>query len=134
MDPEFTFERDAAQVVTRAKRPVGRNQHFRHGEQRDAPQAGWRVGRSCQDEVDDVLREIVIAVGDEDFLATDPEMIALGHGARPDKGQVRTGLWLGQVHRAGPGSRDQLAEEQAMQGFVAGPEEEFGGGAGQHRA
>jgi len=68
MDAELVLDRMRARVVAGAERAVGIEQEFRHHEQRDALGTGRRIGQPRQHHVDDVVGEIVLAVGDEDFL------------------------------------------------------------------
>src|SRR2546426_6492533 len=69
-----------------------------------------------EDEMDDVVRQIVLAVGDEDLLAEDPvAAISLRHGARAHGGKVRTGLRLGQVHGAGPFTTNEPRQVGVLQ-------------------
>ena len=69
MDAELVLDRMGANVVARAERAVGIEQEFRHQEQRNAARARRRIGQARQHEMDDVVGEIVLAVGDEDLLA-----------------------------------------------------------------
>jgi hypothetical protein len=69
------------------------------------------AGASGEDEMDDVFGHLVFAPGDEDFLAKDAigaVIAALGAGFH--HAQVRAGMGLGQVHRAGPLTGDHLGE------------------------
>src|SRR2546423_1737005 len=69
MDAELVLDRVAAQVVWRTRRAVGAGQEFGYQKQRDALGAGRRVGQPRQHEMDDVVGEVVLAVGDEDLAA-----------------------------------------------------------------
>ena len=71
VDAELVLDRMAARIVARAERAVVVDQELRHEEQRDAPRAGRRIGQPREHEMDDVVGEIVLAVGDEDLLAGD---------------------------------------------------------------
>ncbi len=92
------------------------DQEFRREEQRQAARAGRRAGQAGENEMDDVLGHVVLAVGDEDLLAEQavgPVLRRLGAG--PDRVEVRAGLRLGQVHGAGPAPgdhRSQIGVEQ----------------------
>ena len=57
-----------------------------------------------------LLREIVLAVSDEDLLTEQPVVIAGRHGAHAHLRQVRTRLRFGEIHRAGPFTADQLRQ------------------------
>ena len=45
----------------------------------------------------------------------DPLILVHGGGAGADGRQIRSGLWLGQVHRAGPLTRHHLGQESLLQ-------------------
>ena len=75
--------------------------------------AGRRIGQPRQHEMDDVVGEIVLAVGDEDLLAGDAVAAvggALGAGAQ--RADVGAGLRLGELHRAHPFAGDELAADR----------------------
>ena len=81
VDAQLVLDGMAADVVAGA---VG--QELRHQEQRDAARAGRRVGQARQHEMDDVVGEVVLAVGDEDLLAGDAVgSVAGALGARADR-------------------------------------------------
>ncbi len=110
MNAELFFKPQRAQIVALARPAICLGQEFRHQEQRDAAAAGRRVGGARQHHVDDVVAEIVVAIGDEDLLAGDPVMLAPAlvmarHRAGPERAEVGAGLRLGQVHRPGPFAR-----------------------------
>ena len=90
VDAELVLDRGAARVVALAERAVGLRQELRHEEERDALHALGRVGRAREHEVDDVLGEVVLAVGDEDLLAGDQVVVALRLGLRPDQARGRS--------------------------------------------
>ncbi len=69
------------QVIALADAAVRVHQELRHDEQRDALDAGRRAVDARQHQMDDVLGQVVLAVGDEDLLAVNPVMIALRLGA-----------------------------------------------------
>ena len=111
MDAELVLDRGAESVVAPAERPVRVNEEFRHQEERDAARAGRRVGQAREDEVHDVVRIVVLAIGDEDLAAEDAVGAVIGAGrAGAQCGKVGARLRLGQVHRAGPFAGDELFE------------------------
>ncbi len=76
--------------------------------------AGRRVGQPRQHEVDDVVGEVVLAVGDEDLLPGDAIAAvarALGLGAQ--RADVGAGLRLGELHRAHPFAGDELGADRS---------------------
>ena len=88
----------ALQRVGGAQRAVVVHQSLGRQEQRQPARAGRRIGQPGEHEVDDVLRQVVVAPGDEDLLAGQGvAAVAVGLGARgdgaprsePDCGSVR---------------------------------------------
>ncbi len=120
VDAELVLDRMHAHVVARAERAVGVEQELRHEEERDAARAGRRVGQPRQHEMDDVVGEIVLAVGDEDLLPGDAVAAvggALGAGAQ--RADVGAGLRLGELHRAHPFAGDELGQISALERVAA---------------
>ena len=68
MDAEFVFDRDAAQIVGLAEAAVGVDETLRDREQRDALDTRRRTIDTRQQQMHDVLRQIVLPVGDENLL------------------------------------------------------------------
>ena len=100
--------------------PSGVEQELRHQEQRDAARAGRRVGQPRQHEVDDVVGQVVLAVGDEDLLAGDAIAAVAGAlGAGAQRADVGARLRLGQVHRAHPLAGDELRQIAALELLAA---------------
>ena len=129
------LERHAADVVARAEAAVRVHQELRHHEERDALHALRRVRRAREHEVDDVLGEVVLAVGDEDLLALEPVgAVVLRHRARAHRGQVRARLRLGQDHRAGPLAAHELRQVGALEGVGAAKLERLDRAAREHGA
>ena len=64
VDAHLVLDADAAHGVALAG-----VEHLRHDEAADATGAGRRVGDAGEHEVDDVLGQVLLAVGDEDLLA-----------------------------------------------------------------
>ena len=127
---------ECARTSLRApERAVGVEQEFRHQEQRNAARAGRRVRQPRQHEMDDVVGEIVLAIGDEDLLAGDAVAAvagALGLGAQ--RADVGAGLRLGELHRAHPFAGDELGEIGALERIAAVGGERLDRAHGQHRA
>ena len=107
MHAQLVLERDAAQVVAPARAAVRVGQELGHDEQRDARGAGGRAVEPGQHEMDDVLGQIVLAVGDEDLGAEDAVAVAVAHRPGAQGTDVRARLRLGQAHGAGPAAADQ---------------------------
>src|SRR6516162_2090385 len=114
MDAEFMFQAQGADFVAWARCALAIGQEFGDEKERDPPAAGRRIGGARQHHVDDVWREVVVAVGDKNLLAGDAVMVPCRHRAASQGSKVRPGLWLGQIHRAGPLARDELAEIELL--------------------
>ena len=83
--------------------PVRADAPFGHDEQRQALGARGRALDARQHQVDDVLRQVVVAAGDEDLRAADLVAavgVLLREGGRG--ADVGAGLRLGEAHGAGP--------------------------------
>src|SRR5439155_25224238 len=115
VDAQLVLDGDATHVVARAWAAVVVDQDLGHDEQRDALDTLRRARRAGQHEVHDVVREVVLAVSDEDLLAVQPKApIGLRHGPRPYRRKVRAGLRLREVHRAGPFAAHELGQVAAL--------------------
>jgi hypothetical protein len=90
MDTELVLDRRAGRRVALAERAVRVHQELRHDEQRNSFYAFGRGRRAREHQVHDVLRKVVLAVGDEDLLPGDEEVIALRLGARANEREVRS--------------------------------------------
>ena len=126
---------DVGALRTTAERAAGVEQKLRHQEQRDAARAGRRVGQPRQHEMDDVVGEVVLAVGDEDLAPRDPVGavgIALSLGAQ--RADVGAGLRLGELHGAGPLAGDELGEIFLLERVSAVLGEGVDRRHGEHRA
>ncbi len=71
VDAQLVLDAAAAHVVPRAQRSVGVDEELRHEEQRNAARARRRIGQARQHEVNDVVGQVVVAIGDVDLLAED---------------------------------------------------------------
>ena len=135
MDAELVLDAGADDVVARAQRAIGVHQILRHEEQRDAARAGRRVGQAGEDELDDVVGHLVVAVGDEDLGAEDAVgAVGAALGAGPERTQVRAGVRLGQIHGAGPLAGHHLGQVGAFQLVAALRLQRVDGAMGEQRA
>ena len=135
VDAELVLDRMRAHVVAGAERAVGVEQEFGHQEQRNAARAGRRVGQPRQHEMDDVVGEVVLAVGDEDLLAGDAIAAVAGAlGAGAQRADVGAGLRLGELHRPGPFAGDELFQIGALERVAAVGVERIDRAHGEHRA
>ncbi len=116
MDAHLVFERVDEDIVAGAERTIGVHQEFRDEEERDAARSGRCIRQAGEDEVDDVVGGVVFAPGDEDLLAEDAVgAVIAAFGAALQRPDVRTGMRLGQIHRAGPFAGDQLRQVGLLQ-------------------
>ena len=67
VDAQLVFQRGAADLVGLAQGAVAVDQHLGHDVERNALDPRRPVGAPRQHHVDDVLGQVVIAVGDENF-------------------------------------------------------------------
>ena len=134
VDAELVLDRGAAQVVAGAEAAIRIDQVLRHQEQADALGAGRRAGQTGEHHVNDVLRQIVLAVGDENLLAGDAVMLAVALGAGLQRADIGAGLRLGQVHGARPFAGDQLGQVERLLLLRAVALQELDGALGQQWA
>src|SRR5713226_6893135 len=83
-------------------------------------------------QMDDIVGEVVLAVGDEDLLPADAVAAvggALGLGAQ--RAHVGAGLRLGELHRAHPFAGDELGQIDAFERVAAVMYERFDARHGQ---
>ena len=103
VDAELALDAAAAERVALPVR-----QHLRRGEERDAARPWRRVRQPREHEVQRVLRQVVLAPGDEDLLAVQPvAAVTRRLGAGADLGKVAARLRLGEAHGAGPLAGDE---------------------------
>ena len=105
-----------------------------HDEHADALGAGRSIGQARQHQMHDVLAEIVIARGDEDLGAGNPEaaiLVGLGLGAH--QAEIGTAVGLGQAHGAGPFAAENARNEHLALPFLAMMGERIHGASGEQR-
>ncbi len=135
MDAQLVLERQRLGVVAGTQRAVRVHQELRHDVQRQALGTGDAVGRARQHQVDDVVGEIVVAVGDEDLLAAQPIAAVVDLlGAGADGAQIGAGLRFGQVHGSGPFAGHQLRQVSGFLLVGADFTQRVDGSLGQQRA
>jgi hypothetical protein len=130
LDAQLVLQRGTPHVVAPAV-----VEHLGGDEQRNALDPGGRVRQAREHQVDDVVRHVVLAVGDEDLLPEQPvASVVLRHGARAHQREVGSGLGLGQVHRAGPLARHQARQVARLLLRRPGGEQGLDGPVGEQRA
>ncbi|MCY1218066.1 hypothetical protein D9M72_300000 [compost metagenome] len=135
LDAELVFDRHALHVVARTQRAVAVDQELRHHEQRDALDPLGRTRGTRQHQVDNVVRHVMLAVGNEDLGAEHlVAAVSLRLGAGAQQRQVGAGLRLGQIHGAGPLAGDQARQEALLQFVRASGEQRFDRAVGKHGA
>ena len=139
VDAELVLDGSAVHVVSLAQAAVGIDQELGHDEQRNAFHPFGRIGRAREHQVDDVLGQVVLAVGDENLLAVNAIVLAqsfirMGHRLRLHQRQVRSRLRLGQVHGAGPGAFDHFRQIGLLQRVGAAQQQRLDRAAGEQRA
>ncbi|MNQ77520.1 hypothetical protein D3C85_923900 [compost metagenome] len=135
VDAQLVLDADRVEGVAFAQRPVGVDGELGRQEQADALRPGRGVGQAGQHQVDDVVRGVVVAPGDEDLLAVQgigPVAVRRGRGGQG--AQVRTGVRLGQDHGAGPFAADQLGQIGGLLVLGADRFQRLDGGQRQHGA
>ena len=120
MNAHLVLEGAARDLVARADRAVVVGDELGHDEQRDTFRAGRRVGQAREHDVHDVLGEIMVARGDEDFRTGNAEGAVGGlFGLGLEQPEVGTGVRLGKAHRAGPAAADERFHEHGLLFFRA---------------
>ncbi len=119
VDAQLVLDRGAGQVVAFAQGAVVIDQELRAQKQRDAFHARRRIGQPGKHQVHDVLGHVVLAPGDEDLVAADAVVIPLGHGAAAQRGQIGSGLRLGEIHGAGPAAGDHGLQKALLERLAA---------------
>ncbi len=111
----------ADHAIARAGAALVVGQEFRHQEQADALHAGRRVRQAGEHQVDDVLRQVVLARGDEDLAAGDAVACPSGCGAAFVRSRPRSVPQCASVrhHRAGPGAGHHLRQIALLQRVAA---------------
>ena len=135
VNAELVLDRQAAHVVALAERAVGIHQELRHHEQGHALHALGRTRGAREHHVDDVLGEIVLAVGDEDLLAL--ELVAAAADrlrAGAHRREIRAGLRLGEVHGARPFTGHHLRQIRLLQALRSLEIDGLDRAASEHRA
>ena len=120
VEAQLVLDRKTGEVVAIAEAPVVVHEVLGDDKARDPPGAGRAVGGAGEHQVDDVVGQFVLAVGDEDLGPEDPMgAVTLGFGPRGERAHVGARLGFGQVHGAGPLGGNHAGQEGLLQAFVA---------------
>ena len=115
MNADLVFKARAFGIIACAERAIRIDEKLRHQKQRDALGARRCIGQARQHEMDDIVRHVVVAIGDENLGAGDlVGAIALRHGLGLQGVEIGTGLRFGEVHRAGPFARNELGQIERL--------------------
>ena len=111
VDAHLVFDGTASDGVARTQRTIVVHDILRHDEQADALHAVRRARRLGQHEVDDVVRQVMLAGRNEDLGAGDrPAAIGVRLGAGADQAEIGAALRLGQVHGASPAALHHVGQ------------------------
>src|SRR5579863_3019469 len=115
VNAELLLDPQGAQAVRGSERSVVADTTLRCEKERNAFRPFRRVGQARQNEMDDVLGHVVLAPGDEDFLS-EQRMAPIGTrlSPGPERPQIRSRLWLGEVHGAGPPAAHDMREIERL--------------------
>ncbi|MNH15857.1 hypothetical protein D3C79_754810 [compost metagenome] len=105
------LQRTATERIALSQRTVDIDQPLGYQKQADALDPRWRVGQTCEHQVDDVVAQVLLATADEYFAAAQLiAAISVRLSASAQQRQVSAGLRFGQAHGAGPLAADQLRQ------------------------
>ena len=134
MDAVLFLHAGADDVVAFTQAPVGIDEVLGHDEDGNALGPRGIALDAGQDGVDDVIDQVVLAVGDEDFVACQVEgAVGVAHGRGGQAAHVGAGLRLGEQHGAAPAAGVDLFEIGSLL-FLRAVELDHMGRAGSHRA
>ena len=115
LDPHLVLKRGGHHPVVIAQRSVRIGQVFGHEEQADPLNARRRIGQAGQHQMDDIIRQIVVAAADENLVAADAEAVTIGHGLGAELPQIGAAMRFRQAHRTRPFAADQLGHIRRLQ-------------------
>ena len=134
VNAHLVLDRAAHDAVAFADAAIGARQELRHEEERDALRARRRPLDACEDEMNDVVGQVVLAGRDENFLTRDGVgAVRLRDGLRLDEPEIGAAMRFGQVHRAGPLADRQLGQITRFQVVIAVRHQRRDGAAGEAR-
>ncbi len=134
VDAHLVLDAGALNVVRLAQAAIRIDPILGHDEQGQALGSWRRSGKPRQHRVDYVVRQIVIAVGDEDLLAGDEvAAVLLGLCLARRGPDIGARLRLGEAHRPGPLTREELLAEELAHLVGAELLDQLTGAARQHQ-
>src|SRR5690554_1226435 len=135
LDTHLFLDGTTAELVALAQGTVVIHHELGYQEQGNALRTFGRVRQLGQHQVDDVLRHVVLAPGDEDLGASHAERaVVIGLGLGADNAQVGTGVGLGQVHGTGPYAGIHVGQVLLFQLLAAVGVQGQAGAGGEHRS
>ena len=135
MNAELVLDAHAREVVALAERAVVVDEELRDDEEADALRAGRRTRGPGEHQVHDVVGDIMLTPGDEDLLTEDAPGAVVGRlGLGGECANVGARVGLGEVHRAGPFTADELLEVDLLLALVAVMHDRLDGTPAEQRA
>ena len=120
LDPHLVLDRTAGHAVARARAAILAQQELRHQEQRYSLRARRGIGQLGEHQMNDVVGQVVLAAGDENFRPGDPiAAVLLRQGLGANEPQIRAALGFGQAHGAGPTAGHHLFEIAILERLAA---------------
>ena len=103
MNPHFFFDARANHIIGFSQASVFVDPYFGNNENGN-PFGSRRIAfNPCQNRVNDIFRQIILSVGDKDFVAGDGiGAVGILDGSGRQRTDIRTGLGFGQQHGAAP--------------------------------
>ena len=128
------LNRHARVVVALPQTPIVSDEVLRDHEKGDTPCARRAVRSSGQDQLNDVLRKLVLAEGDEDLGPKDSVgAVVSGYSPGGQGTHIGTGLWFSQVHGARPLAGHHARQVGLLHTLVSEGMQSVQGSDGQHR-
>ena len=137
VDSEFSFESDASDVVANRGTPLVVENEFRSQKERESLDSVGGVGKTRENEVDDVVGEIVLSVCDVDLVSEEPPdvlLVGVGTRMRAQLRQIRSGMGFGEIHCGAPLAETDFFEPRPLEGFASVSGESDGGGLSEEHA
>ena len=109
MNAHLVLDAAAEHIIAGAERTIGIHQEFRHQKQRYPLGSGRRIGQARKNQMDDIVRKVMLAIGDENLLTENAVRAVIGPlGPRAQCSHIGTGLRFGEIHGSHPRAGDEL--------------------------